>query len=51
MPALALIGFAALIFGVAALAALFWTIRSGQYEDPQGDAARILIDDPEDRIA
>lgn len=26
------------------LAAFFWTVRSGQYEDPKGDAARILTD-------
>jgi len=24
------------------LAAFFWTIKSGQYEDPKGDAARML---------
>lgn len=23
----------------------WWTVRSGQYDDPAGDAARILIDD------
>lgn len=31
------------------LGAFWWTVRSGQYDDPQGDAARILNDDPEDR--
>jgi cbb3-type cytochrome oxidase maturation protein len=35
--------------GLIALAAFVWTLRAGQYEDPQGDAARILVDDPEDR--
>ena len=35
--------------GLIALAAFVWTLRAGQYEDPQGDAARILLDDPEDR--
>jgi cbb3-type cytochrome oxidase maturation protein len=50
MPAIILIGTAALLFGIAALGVLFWAIKSGQYDDPQGDAARILIDDPEDRI-
>lgn len=35
--------------GLMALAAFWWTLRDGQYEDPAGDAARILLDDPEDR--
>ena len=26
------------------LAAFWWTLRAGQYEDPKGDAARILDD-------
>lgn len=39
------------LLGLAALGAFWWTLRSGQYEDPAGDAARILIDDPEDRPA
>jgi cbb3-type cytochrome oxidase maturation protein len=50
MPVLILISGAALLFGVTALGVLFWTIKSGQYDDPQGDAERILIDDPEDRV-
>ena len=50
MPVLIVIGAAALLFGATALGVLFWTIRSGQYDNPQGDAERILIDDPEDRI-
>lgn len=32
-----------------ALAAFWWTMNHNQYEDPQGDAARILIQDEEDR--
>ncbi|MBA3048903.1 MAG: cbb3-type cytochrome oxidase assembly protein CcoS [Alphaproteobacteria bacterium] len=31
--------------GLMAVGAFFWTLRSGQYEDIQGAAARILIDD------
>ncbi|WP_376788226.1 cbb3-type cytochrome oxidase assembly protein CcoS [Phenylobacterium montanum] len=27
------------------LAAFVWTLRSGQYDDPKGDAERILQDD------
>jgi len=30
------------------LAAFFWTVRSGQYDDPTGDAARILNDQLDD---
>lgn len=28
--------------GGISLVAFLWTVKSGQYEDPQGDAARIL---------
>jgi cbb3-type cytochrome oxidase maturation protein len=49
MNALALIVAAALGFGLVALGLLLWSLNSGQYDDPDGDAARILIDDPEDR--
>ena len=35
--------------GLVALAAFWWTLRAGQYDDPAGDAARILGDDPADR--
>ena len=31
------------------LGAFWWTLRSGQYDDPRGDASRILNDDPTDR--
>jgi cbb3-type cytochrome oxidase maturation protein len=36
--------------GLAGLAAFWWTLRSGQYDDPAGDAARILMDDSDNRI-
>jgi len=36
---------AALVLGALGLAAFFWTTRSGQYDDLQGAAERILIDD------
>lgn len=48
MNGLALIIAAALAFALAALAVLLWAIGSGQYEDMQGDAERILVDDDED---
>lgn len=31
------------------LGAFWWTLRSGQYEDPIGDASRILLNDDDDR--
>jgi len=37
--------------GFAGLAAFWWTLRSGQYEGPQGDAARILIEDSDNVIS
>jgi len=37
----------ALCLGVLGLAAFFWTLRSGQYEDLDGDAQRILLDEDE----
>lgn len=35
----------ALVLGAAGLAAFFWSLRSGQFDDPDGDASRILNDD------
>lgn len=35
--------------GLMAVAAFWWSLKAGQYEDPVGDAARILVEDPEDR--
>jgi len=37
--------------GLMALGAFWWSLTAGQYEDPVGDAERILIDDAEDRPA
>ena len=34
--------------GLLAVAAFWWTLRANQYDDPAGDAARILLDDPDD---
>lgn len=36
---------ASLILGGLGLAAFLWTLRSEQYEDLEGQAARILMDD------
>lgn len=40
----------AIFLGLLGLAAFFWSVRSGQYEDLKGAANRILIDDDEDRV-
>jgi cbb3-type cytochrome oxidase maturation protein len=38
----------ALFLGLSGLAAFFWAMKAGQYEDLDGAALRILIDeDPE----
>ena len=38
-----------LILGGCGIAAFLWTLKSEQYDDPDGQAARILIDDPAER--
>jgi cbb3-type cytochrome oxidase maturation protein len=35
--------------GLMAVAAFWWSLKARQYDDPAGDAARILLDDPDDR--
>ena len=35
----------ALVLGGLGLFAFFWALRSGQFDDPDGAAARILLDD------
>jgi cbb3-type cytochrome oxidase maturation protein len=37
-----------LALGLGALAAFLWTLRSGQYDDLDGAAHRILFDDDDD---
>lgn len=39
---------AALLLGLGGLLAFLWTVKSGQYDDLDGAAARILIDDDAD---
>jgi len=36
----------ALLLGLVGLAAFLWALRSGQFEDLDGAASRILFDDP-----
>jgi cbb3-type cytochrome oxidase maturation protein len=38
----------ALCMGLAGLWAFFWALRSGQFEDLDGAAARILIEEQEE---
>ncbi|MFC5386235.1 cbb3-type cytochrome oxidase assembly protein CcoS [Aquamicrobium segne] len=40
---------AALIFGTASLITFLWTLRSGQYDDLDGAAYRVLMDDDADK--
>jgi cbb3-type cytochrome oxidase maturation protein len=40
---------ASVLLGLLGLAAFWWTVKSGQYDDPDGDAARILNDQLDDR--
>ncbi len=35
----------ALFLGLLGLAAFFWALRDGQFDDSEGAAARILIDE------
>ncbi|MGB9151680.1 MAG: cbb3-type cytochrome oxidase assembly protein CcoS [Alphaproteobacteria bacterium] len=37
----------ALFLGIIALAGFFWSLKSGQFDDPDGAANRILRDDEE----
>lgn len=45
MTGLAMLIPIALFMGLAGLAAFFWALRTGQFEDCEGAAARILLDD------
>lgn len=38
---------AALFLGFLGLLGFLWSLKSGQYDDPQGAAERILYDDDE----
>lgn len=37
----------ALLLGLAALFAFLWALKSGQYEDLEGEASRILFEEDE----
>ena len=50
MNGLAILIPVALGMGLLGLAAFFWALRGGQFEDLDGAAARILIDDEGDSL-
>lgn len=45
MTILLFLASASIILGLGGVAAFVWSLRSGQYDDIAGGAARILIDD------
>ena len=47
MTGLAILIPIALFLGLSGLAAFFWAMRSGQFDDMDGAGARILIDEDE----
>ena len=48
MDAFFVMTIAAIVLGGLGVALFFWTLKSGQYEDLDGAAHRVLIDDDED---
>jgi cbb3-type cytochrome oxidase maturation protein len=38
-----------LLLGIIGVALFFWAVRSGQYDDMDGAANRILMDDPPEK--
>lgn len=38
----------ALLLGLTGLVAFFWSLKNGQFDDTEGAAMRILIDDEDD---
>jgi cbb3-type cytochrome oxidase maturation protein len=50
VDAFLLLTIAAIALGALGVALFFWTLKSGQYDDLDGAAERILIDDEEDSV-
>ena len=44
MNVLAILIPVSLLLGGAGLVAFFWTLKSNQYDAPEGEAARVLLD-------
>ena len=51
MEVLAILIPVSISLGIVGLLAFFWTMKNRQYEDPQGDAERILRKDYDDEPA
>ena len=49
MQILAILIPVSLVLGGVGLAAFFWALRAHQFDDPEGDASRILVKDWDDR--
>lgn len=49
MEILAILIPVSLLLGGIGLAAFFWAMRTRQFDDPEGDASRILTKDWDDR--
>lgn len=39
-----------MFFGVLFVVVLIWAVKKGQYEDMEGNASRILLDDDDDAV-
>ncbi|MCW9014484.1 MAG: cbb3-type cytochrome oxidase assembly protein CcoS [Gammaproteobacteria bacterium] len=39
-----------IILGLAMVIIFFWSVKSGQYEDLEGDSNRILMDDDDPKL-
>lgn len=50
MSGLAILIPVALLMGLSGLGFFFWAMRNGQFEDLEGAAHRVLIDDEEPRL-
>ncbi len=50
MSILALLLPIALLMGFVGLGAFFWALKAGQFDDPEGAATRILLDDDLDEM-
>lgn len=49
MEVLAILIPVSLFLGGVGLVAFFWTLKKGQYDDPEGDSRRFLNPDYDDR--
>lgn len=49
MTLLALLIPVALFLGLLGLIAFLWSLKNGQFDDPEGAAQRILYDDEDDK--